>query len=258
MPPASRSTEWLLTNVLGDLKVTSGPSSVSNVCDMKLHSGLLGGVILTKPCVSPQVFHGSMRLTGYGRVAVTAGRYTEYFERRRCFAWRTTRTETLETPRPQEITRNKAVWRFASHAHSMTPNIRVIAGIHRCPWLANRRENRDREGYLVTIENALTARHEAGVWSGRQTPAGGHFLVFSCRCAHLPTRDEARTIGVVPIGGSPAAASHWHSFTFSSNCVAGSAAQFNSGASAVPPPVAPQAARFLRRHDGYTAKGSMK
>jgi hypothetical protein len=104
------------------------------------------------------------------------------------------------------ITRNKAVWRFASHAHSMTPNIRVIAGIHRCPWLANRRENRDREGYLVTIENALTARHEAGVWSGRQTPAGGHFLVFSCRCAHLPTRDEARTIGVVPIGGSPDAA----------------------------------------------------
>ena len=41
-------------------------------CDMKLHSILLGWMgILTKPCVSPQVFHGSMRLTGYGRVAVT-------------------------------------------------------------------------------------------------------------------------------------------------------------------------------------------
>jgi len=33
-------------------------------CDMKLQSVLLGGAILTKPCVSPQVFHGSMRLTG--------------------------------------------------------------------------------------------------------------------------------------------------------------------------------------------------
>ncbi len=39
--------------------------------DMKLQSILLGGVILTKPCVSPQVFHGSMRLTGGGRVATT-------------------------------------------------------------------------------------------------------------------------------------------------------------------------------------------
>ena len=33
-------------------------------CDMKLHSALLGGAILTKPCVCPQVFHGSMRLMG--------------------------------------------------------------------------------------------------------------------------------------------------------------------------------------------------
>ena len=42
-------------------------------CDMKLHSVLLGGTgFLTKPCVSPQVFHGSMRLTGRGRVATTA------------------------------------------------------------------------------------------------------------------------------------------------------------------------------------------
>jgi len=31
-------------------------------CDMKLHSILLGWTgFLTKPCVSPQVFHGSMR-----------------------------------------------------------------------------------------------------------------------------------------------------------------------------------------------------
>jgi hypothetical protein len=33
--------------------------------DMKLHSVLLGWTgFLTKPCVSPQVFHGSMRLAG--------------------------------------------------------------------------------------------------------------------------------------------------------------------------------------------------
>jgi len=44
------------------------------VCrDMKLHSTLLGWIgFLTKPCVSPQVFHGSMRLSGGGRVAITA------------------------------------------------------------------------------------------------------------------------------------------------------------------------------------------
>jgi hypothetical protein len=43
------------------------------VRDMKLHSILLGWIgFLTKPCVSPQVFHGSMRLSGGGRVAATA------------------------------------------------------------------------------------------------------------------------------------------------------------------------------------------
>jgi hypothetical protein len=42
-------------------------------CDMKLHSVLLGWMkILTKPCVSPQVFHGSTRLAGSGWVAITA------------------------------------------------------------------------------------------------------------------------------------------------------------------------------------------
>ena len=36
---------------------------------MKLYSTVLGGIgILTKPCVSPQVFHGSMRLAGRGVV----------------------------------------------------------------------------------------------------------------------------------------------------------------------------------------------
>jgi hypothetical protein len=40
-------------------------------CDMKLHLVLLGGAILTKSCVCPQVFHGSMRLAGCGRVAAT-------------------------------------------------------------------------------------------------------------------------------------------------------------------------------------------
>jgi hypothetical protein len=40
--------------------------------DMKLHSILLGWTgFLTKSCVSPQVFHGSMRLPGGGRVATT-------------------------------------------------------------------------------------------------------------------------------------------------------------------------------------------
>src|ERR1017187_1298848 len=38
--------------------------------DMKLHSLLLGRTgCLTKPCVSPQAFHGSTRLSGCGRVA---------------------------------------------------------------------------------------------------------------------------------------------------------------------------------------------
>jgi len=41
--------------------------------DVKLHSVLLGWIgFLTEPCVSPQVFHGSMRLSGCGRVATTA------------------------------------------------------------------------------------------------------------------------------------------------------------------------------------------
>jgi hypothetical protein len=41
--------------------------------DMKLQSILLGGRgFLTKPCVSPQVFHGSMRRVGCGRVVTTA------------------------------------------------------------------------------------------------------------------------------------------------------------------------------------------
>ena len=41
--------------------------------DMKLHSILFGGSgFPTKPCVSPQVFHGSMRLAGLGRVVNTA------------------------------------------------------------------------------------------------------------------------------------------------------------------------------------------
>jgi len=40
-------------------------------CDMKLHSVLLGGAILTKPCVCPQVLHGSMRLMGCPEVGAT-------------------------------------------------------------------------------------------------------------------------------------------------------------------------------------------
>ena len=51
-----------------------GPASLSSVvsCDMKLQSVLLGwSQDLTKPCVSPQVLHGSRRLTGDGQVAIT-------------------------------------------------------------------------------------------------------------------------------------------------------------------------------------------
>ena len=50
------------------------PASLSSIvsCDMRLHSVLLGWTkVLTKPCVSPQVFHGGMRLTGGGPVAAT-------------------------------------------------------------------------------------------------------------------------------------------------------------------------------------------
>jgi hypothetical protein len=51
-----------------------GGASLSSVvrCDMKLHSVLLGWTeVLTKPCVSPQVFHGGMRLMGCNRVVAT-------------------------------------------------------------------------------------------------------------------------------------------------------------------------------------------
>jgi hypothetical protein len=45
------------------------PAAVGELCvrrDMKLYSILLGWTgFLTKPCVSPQVFHGSMRLAGW-------------------------------------------------------------------------------------------------------------------------------------------------------------------------------------------------
>ena len=50
------------------------PASLSSGVgrDMKLHSILLcWNGFLTKPCVSPQVFHGSMLLSGWGRVALT-------------------------------------------------------------------------------------------------------------------------------------------------------------------------------------------
>ena len=48
------------------------PLSAGISCDMKLHSLLPGWKkFLTRPCVSPQVFHGGMRLTGGGREAAT-------------------------------------------------------------------------------------------------------------------------------------------------------------------------------------------
>src|ERR1051325_8991333 len=46
--------------------------SLSVSCDMKLHLILIGwSKILTNPCVSPQVFHGGMRLTGHDWVVIT-------------------------------------------------------------------------------------------------------------------------------------------------------------------------------------------
>jgi hypothetical protein len=48
----------------------------------------------------------------------------------------------------------------------------------------------------------------------------------------------------------------WHGFTFPSNHVAGSAAQFNSGVSIAPPPHTCREINVsLRRHDGYTTQG---
>ena len=49
---------------------------------------------------------------------------------------------------------------------------------------------------------------------------------------------------------------HWHRFTFPSDRVAGSAAQFNSSVSIAPPTRSySQINGCRRRHDGYTAKG---
>ncbi len=48
----------------------------------------------------------------------------------------------------------------------------------------------------------------------------------------------------------------WHGFTFPSNPIVGSAAQFNSSVSIEPPHhISCQINAFSRRHDGYTAKG---
>src|SRR5436309_14633572 len=65
--------------VAGDLAVAPAlhrrsPAAVAEIvsCDMKLHSVLFGWTrVLTKPCVCPQVLHGSVRLPGGGRVATT-------------------------------------------------------------------------------------------------------------------------------------------------------------------------------------------
>ena len=53
------------------LRQWSGLAAFRVSCDMKLLSVLLGGVILTKPCVCPQVLHGSMRLMGGVRESAT-------------------------------------------------------------------------------------------------------------------------------------------------------------------------------------------
>jgi hypothetical protein len=66
--PTFRWSEWLARHSLGDSRVAAGPGIAHLFVgrDMKLHSLLLAWTgFLTKPCVSPQVFHGSMRLAGW-------------------------------------------------------------------------------------------------------------------------------------------------------------------------------------------------
>jgi hypothetical protein len=60
------------------VKSTTEPRSVNR--DMKLYSILLGWIgILTKSCVSPQVFYGSRRLAGRGD-GTTAAKGLKPFE----------------------------------------------------------------------------------------------------------------------------------------------------------------------------------
>jgi hypothetical protein len=69
----TRLLHWMAGLPLNQLLNLLDPPPLSRSVnrDMKLQTILLGWNFLTKPCVSPQVFHGSMRLTGCGWVATT-------------------------------------------------------------------------------------------------------------------------------------------------------------------------------------------
>jgi len=76
--PHERRTTQSIWSTLGEpsgrsLDIRSGCLLTWTVNrDMKLHSILFGGSgFPTKPCVSPQVFHGSMRLMGCPEVGAT-------------------------------------------------------------------------------------------------------------------------------------------------------------------------------------------
>jgi hypothetical protein len=59
---------------VGKMRTTRTLPNKIGRCDMKLYSVLPGGMeVLTRPCVCPQVLHGSMRLSGGDR-EVTTGR----------------------------------------------------------------------------------------------------------------------------------------------------------------------------------------
>ena len=63
--PLQRRVADLMRGQPGGWSAQSGRSPAQRQCDMKLYSILLGWIgILTKSCVSPQVFYGSRRLTG--------------------------------------------------------------------------------------------------------------------------------------------------------------------------------------------------
>ena len=75
---------------------------------------------------------------------------------------------------------------------------------------------------------------------------GGHYPGMS--------KPVTSTLGGLPQVQTPLW--EWHGFTFPSKGVAGSAAQFNSSVSLVPPPhLAGEIDAGRRRHEGYTAKG---
>jgi hypothetical protein len=75
-------------------------------------------------------------------------------------------------------------------------------------------------------------------------------------CEHFRGCEKAKAFQPWDCGVVETSFWTWHSFTLPSNRVASSAAQFNSSVSITPPLHLPREIKaFLRRRDGYTAKG---